>query len=413
MICPVCNGTIRANAHFCAHCQAPLLLEDKYRIVRRIGIGGFGAVYQAEQLNLGGALCAVKELASDANANPQQVQQTEAQFQFEATVLAELKHPALPRVTDFFLAGKHRYLVMDFVPGETCEELLEQNGAPLPEAQLTEWTCALCDVLTYLHSRPLPVIHRDVKPSNIKRTLDGGLVLLDFGIAKQLAAGKGTAAAARAVSPPYSPLEQYGRGKGTDTRSDIYALGATMYHLATNHLPPEAPDRSQERLIPPRELNATLSQKFEVVILQAMAVKPEERFASANEMKQALTAPGSSPRRSASSTARLPASSPLPVTYTPAIAIPRTRQVSSNWIWTGALLFATITCILLISFRGVLQTIPPPLGQASATPTPTVTTATGTATATRMPATATGTASRIPISPTPPKEPIERDTKWN
>jgi hypothetical protein len=144
--------------------------------------------------------------------------------------------------------------------------------------------------LTYLHTRqPSPVIHRDVKPANIKITPDGKLKLIDFGISKVLA--KGTGDAARAVSPPYSPLEQYGKGLRTDARSDVYALGVTLYALLTNHLPPEAPDRATEVVLPPRQLNPALSPHTEVVILKAMAEKADERYQSAAEMKQALSTP--------------------------------------------------------------------------------------------------------------------------
>jgi serine/threonine-protein kinase len=183
---------------------------------------------------------------------------------------------------------------MEYVEGETLEERLARSGAPLPENQVLAWAQELCDVLTYLHTRqPNPVIHRDVKPSNVKITPDGKLKLIDFGIAKLLAAGVGTAAAARAVSPPYSPMEQY--GKGTDARSDIYALGVTLYQLLTNHLPPEAPDRAAEAVVPPRQWNSTLSLNTEATILKTMAERATDRFQSAAEVKRALTTPAPQP----------------------------------------------------------------------------------------------------------------------
>jgi serine/threonine protein kinase len=288
--CCVCNHPNRTNAKFCAHCRAPLILQNKYRITRLLGRGGYGAVYQAEQLHLGNAPCAVKELLPDPKATPAQQQAASEQFRLEAGLLANLNHPALPKVTDFFTEGNSHFLVMEYVEGETLEERLTRNGGPLPKAQVLAWASELCDVLTYLHTRqPSPVIHRDVKPANIKITPDGKLKLIDFGISKVLA--KGTGDAARAVSPPYSPLEQYGKGLRTDARSDIYALGVTLYELLTNRLPPEAPDRATEAVIPPRQFNPALSPHTETVILKAMAEKADERYQSAVELKQALTTP--------------------------------------------------------------------------------------------------------------------------
>jgi len=290
MNCPSCQHVNRPNAHFCAHCRAPLLLQDKYRIVRLLGRGGYGAVYYAEQLHLGGAPCAVKELLPDPNATPQQEQQAATQFQFEANVLARLSDPALPKVTDSFREGGRYYLVMEYVEGETLEDILARAGRPLPEAQILGWASVLCDALTYLHTRqPNPVIHRDIKPVNIKITPDGKLKLIDFGIAKLMAFGAGTATAARAVSPPYSPLEQY--GTGTDARSDIYAVGVTLYQLLTNHLPPEGPDRMTKPLTPPRQINPAVSANTDALILKAIAVMPADRFQSAAEMQRALTGP--------------------------------------------------------------------------------------------------------------------------
>jgi serine/threonine-protein kinase len=269
-------------------------LQGTYRITRLLGSGGYGAVYQAEQTHLGNVPCAIKELQPDPKATPQQIQKAAEQFQLEASLLAGLNHPSLPRVTNFFAEGGRYYLVMDYVEGETLEERLERNRGPLSEAQVLVWADELCDVLTYLHTRqPSPVIHRDVKPANIKITPDGRLKLIDFGISKVLA--KGTGDAARAVSPPYSPLEQYGKGISTDARSDIYALGVTLYQLLTNHLPPHAPDRLNETLILPRQLNPAVSPMTEAVILKAIEEKPAGRHQNAEEMKWAFKTPPANP----------------------------------------------------------------------------------------------------------------------
>lgn len=284
MHCYSCGQTNRPDAHFCFNCRAPLLLQNKYRITGQLGRGGFGSVYYAQQTHLGDFSCAIKELVLDASTPPQQLTQAAAQFQFEASILARLSEPTLPRVTDFFTEGNRYYLVMEYVEGETLEERLLRAGAPLSEREVLAWAEVLCDTLTYLHSQNPPVIHRDIKPSNIKLTPQGRVKLLDFGIAK-LVAGN-TFTAARAVSPPYAPLEQY--GKGTTPRTDIYALGATLYQLLTNALPPEAPDRASEPLIAPRQINPALSSGTEAAILKAMAERPADRFQNAHELKDAL-----------------------------------------------------------------------------------------------------------------------------
>ncbi len=346
MICAPCGRTNRPNARFCANCRAPLLLQNKYKITRLLGRGGYGAVYLAEQLHLGGAVCAIKELFSDANATPQQAQQSAQQFLFEASVLAKLNHPGLPRVTDFFNEGSRYYLAMDYVEGDTLEERLARNGSPLPESQVATWTAELCDILTYLHTRqPNPVIHRDIKPSNIKITPEGRVELIDFGIAKLLVSGVGTIAAARAVSPPYAPMEQY--GTGTDTRSDVYALGVTMYQLSTNQLPPEAPDRATQGVIPPRRWNVALTANMDDVILKAMAEKPAERFQSAAEMKQALNAKRIQPQQIALPSFQPPAMSPQPVAYT-AVTQPRVRTATAIWAILAAILVTVISLNVII-----------------------------------------------------------------
>ena len=286
MICSSCHHANRPQAQFCAKCGAPLHLQNKYRIVRLLGRGGYSAVYEAEHLGLGGARFAIKELLPETNATPAQRQIASNQFRFEASILAKLNHPMLPKVTDFFTERGRDYLVMEFVPGQTLEQLLAQANAPLPEAQILEWANELCGALNYLHAQQPPVIHRDVKPSNIKITPDNKIKLLDFGISKLMSGSGGTGTAARAVTAPYSPLEQYGRG--TDARSDIYALGVTLYQLLTNHLPPAAPDRTTEAVISPRYWNPLLSTNTEAVVLKAISIQPADRFQSVLSFQSAL-----------------------------------------------------------------------------------------------------------------------------
>jgi serine/threonine-protein kinase len=217
------------------------------------------------------------------------------QFLREATVLARLDHPNLPKVSDFFSVGPRDYLVMDYVPGKDLRALMQdarQRGAFLSEEDVLAWASQLSDALTYLHSQTPPLVHRDVKPSNLKITPNGLLKLVDFGLVKALIPdemtitviqGRGTAL--------YTPLEQYGGDSlHTDVRSDLYALGCTLYHLLTNTPPVDARQRflSPESLPSPRSLNPAVSSRTERAILWAMELHPADRPESAESLRQYL-----------------------------------------------------------------------------------------------------------------------------
>lgn len=261
-------------------------IQGRYCVVRLLGEGNFGAVYLVQDTRLGGKSLALKE-SFDSSAEAQQ------QFQLEANLLASLSHPNLPRVSDYFIEPTGRqYLVMDFIEGQDLAELIINRRTPLPEAQALTWMIQVCQAVAYLHSqRPRPIIHRDIKPPNIKITPAGQAVLVDFGIAKLYEPHKGTARIAKAFSPGFSPYEQY--TGSTDARSDVYALGATLYCMLTATVPPDA---FQERLIkqmpltPPRRINPQISPAVEQVILQAMEMDANRRFPSAVELLQALQA---------------------------------------------------------------------------------------------------------------------------
>ena len=267
--------------------QTGEVLNNRYRIAGLLGQGGMGAVYRAWDLNLKMAV-AVKENA-DASADAQR------QFEREATLLAHLSHPNLPRVSDHFtLPGARQYLVMDYVEGEDLESMLARLGA-LPEEQAVAWVSQVCDALAYLHRQDPPVIHRDIKPANIRITRDGRAMLVDFGISKLFEPGGRTTVGARAVTPGYSPPEQYGDG-ATDARSDTYALGATLYHLLTGSPPPESIKRmvNAAELASPRALNPAISPVVERAVLGALALPTDRRFQNAGALKAAL-ASGATP----------------------------------------------------------------------------------------------------------------------
>ena len=261
--------------------RAGQVLHNRYRIEALLGQGGMGAVYRAWDISLDVPVAIKENLDSSAEAR--------TQFGHEARILARLSHPNLPRVTDhFFIPSQGQYLVMDFVEGEDLGSMLQRLGA-LPEPQVLTWITQICDALAYLHSQPSPIIHRDIKPTNIKVRIDGKAMLVDFGIAKVYDPKLATTIGAKAVTPGYSPPEQYGIGT-TDARSDIYALGATLYHLLTGQAPPESVQRlaEQKQMVAPRQINQQITPLVEQVILKAVEVTTERRFQNIVELRNAL-----------------------------------------------------------------------------------------------------------------------------
>jgi len=271
------------------------VMRNRYQIRERIGRGGMGSIYLAEDLRLSGRVCALKEVLYDWNLPDDILDQAREQFLREATILARLDHPNLPKVSDFFSSGQRDYLVMDYVPGDDLRTLMQnarRNKTFLAEKQVLDWANQLADALVFLHRQEPPIIHRDIKPSNLKVTPEGLVKLVDFGLVKILAPeevtitviqGQGTAL--------YTPLEQYGSdGLHTDVRADIYSFGATLYHLLTNTAPADARKRflEPESLPLPRQVNPSLSQRTERAILWAMELHPDERPESIEMLRQAL-----------------------------------------------------------------------------------------------------------------------------
>jgi len=257
------------------------ILNDRYRILSILGQGGFGAVYRAADMTLKRP-CAVKE-------NLDTTEDAQRQFEKEAIVLAQLAHPNLPRVQDHFtIPGQGQYLVMDFVDGEDLQTIIAQGGRIDPETAL-DWIGQIASALTYLHHQKPPVIHRDIKPANIKVTEDGRAFLVDFGLVKIFDPHLRTTVGARAVTPGYSPPEQYGQGN-TDVRTDIYALGATLYTLLTGLEPQESVQRVvEDQLIPVQAANARVRGPIASAIRRAMDLRPSKRYGNVGDFEQALT----------------------------------------------------------------------------------------------------------------------------
>ncbi|MEW6180840.1 MAG: serine/threonine-protein kinase [Chloroflexota bacterium] len=271
------------------------VLRGRYQIVRIIGQGGMGSIYLANDLRLEGRQCALKEVEHDRSLPPELLQEARDQFFREATVLARLDHPNLPKVSDFFSIGPRDYLVMDYIPGRDLRTLMmeaRQENRFLSEAEVLNWADQLANALSYLHSQNPPILHRDIKPSNLKLTPNGLLKLVDFGLVKVLAPGEVTITVLQGQGTAiYTPLEQYGGDSGhTDVRSDIYAFGATLYHLLTNEPPADARERflDPQRLIPPRQINPDISIRTERCILWAMGLHPDERPESVEVFRKSL-----------------------------------------------------------------------------------------------------------------------------
>ncbi|MCG3212200.1 MAG: Protein TolB [Anaerolineae bacterium] len=301
-MCPNCSFDNPSTTRVCVQCKTPLrnllgkdiLLGQRYKLASVLGCGAMGAVYLADDLRLKGRRCAIKENLPDPGAPVNVQNRAREQFLAEASVLARLDHPNLPKVSDYFIFDDREYLVMDYVEGDDLESRLERTRQPLEEKSVVLWADQVLDALNYLHNqRPQPIIHRDIKPANLRVDLYNRVKLVDFGLVKLFDADSPeTKAELRGIgTPAYAPLEQFaGSDEHTDSRSDIYSLGATLYHLLTNIPPVEVHRRllKPESLVKPRALNPALSENTELVILRAIAIYPDERYQSADEMRQAL-----------------------------------------------------------------------------------------------------------------------------
>ena len=309
--CPQCGQTNPTGSRFCNNCGAVLaptgpqpppsapkypptatgtgqlppqtLLAGRYVILRRIGRGGMGSVYQAADTRIPGKTWAIKEMSDAAITNPLEKQQAHAAFHREALMLASLDHANLPKVTDNFTQEGKQYLVMDFIEGETLTNRLTRKGrGPLEVDTVIGWAEQLCDVLEYLHSQDPPVVFRDLKPGNVMVTADGTVKLIDFGIARIFKPGK-AADTAYFGTAGYAPREQYGKGQ-TDARSDVYALGATLHHLLTGEDPTDHPFQFEDI----RQLNPEVPPHVADAVTQALSDDPGDRWPKAAEMKAAL-----------------------------------------------------------------------------------------------------------------------------
>jgi serine/threonine protein kinase len=329
-----CMAENPAGAERCARCGRPLQYAlsayatgeqvGPYRVLRRIGQGGFGAVYEVEDGRAPGRRYALK-----VSFDPDAV----AALQREFALLERLRHDHLPRYVDMFTVEGYGHLVMEFIPGQSLEDVLEARGAALPEAQVLAYAVQLCQVLGDLHANTPPLIHRDIKPANIRITPDGRIVLVDFGLVKR--GGEQTVQSMRGIGTvQYAPFEQFGNGS-TDARSDQYSLAATLYHLASGHEPASVVERisgDADALVPPERLNPAISPHVSRALVRGLAIRAADRWPSVAVFGRALLG---APVEAASAPAEAPApTSNLPWGAKPTPPAAPPAAPASNLPWT-------------------------------------------------------------------------------
>ncbi len=267
------------------------VLNARYEIVRRIGGGGMGAVYLAKDRNLGDAPRAVKEMV-EAHLDPTQHEKAIGDFKRESLLLTSLEHPSIPTIYDYFYdeALSRFYLVMKFISGgDLASRLRTAPGGRVDEKTVADWGMQAADVLEYLHSRPKPIIYRDLKPANLMIDGNSGRVMMiDFGIARWVKQEEKGVTAVGTMG--YAPPELFG-GR-VEPRSDVYSLGATLFHLVTGSDPQDNPLLifDFQKNPRPRQIAPAISDEMEQILMRSVEYKPEDRFASAGAMRDALAA---------------------------------------------------------------------------------------------------------------------------
>lgn len=347
------------------------ILHQRYQVLEHIGDGGMGAVYRALDMRLDNNVAVKRMLLSPL---PERV----AAFQREARLLARLHHPALPAVHDHFAEQGDHFLVMEYIEGQDLSELLRANGGPFDARTVLLWADLLLDALNYLHKQQPAVIHRDIKPHNLKLAPNGQIMLLDFGLAKGAAGANGADHEGRSVhgfTLQYAPFEQI-RGAGTDARSDLYALAATLYHLLAGVPPPNAPTRvgaqndHQPDPLPPLNIRVpNLPPEIDAALRKSLAMKPEDRHASAAELRAELRAAPTPPPALPVVPARTHAEPTLPpphasesadsVSVSAAPRVPAPARTAPLLILALALSIGMLALMVLIAVApGTLRRVP-------------------------------------------------------
>ena len=335
-------------------------LSGRYKVEKVLGRGGMGAVYLATMESLGNKAVAVKEMELQATLE-RAGEQAVAQFRREATFLAHLDHPNLVKVTDFFSEGGKHYLVMDYVEGETLQEVLERRRKPFSWQELKPVARDLVKVLAYLHNRTPPILFRDLKPANIMVDRQGRVKLIDFGIARTANPGLETSTFLKGTGTNgFSPIEQYGTGETTDKRSDIYAFGATLYYLLTGKLPPNAVSRVSlgKELIPAGQLNPDLPLGMEGALSKCLEVRQDKR---PGDMREVAKMFGRLPTRSATAEQKR---AQFEAEYD--VCVLSDRRSSSAAPWAAALAVLGVACMATVSL--FVQSVGAQVAAAEAAP---------------------------------------------
>lgn len=349
------------------------LLNNRYRIEEIIARGGMGAIYCGIDESLNVKVAIKENLALSADAA--------RQFRKEATILANLRHPNLPRVTDHFtLPDQGQYLVMDYIEGDDLRQRITHFGK-LPEDEVILIGIAICDALEYLHTRTPAVLHRDIKPGNIKITPAGQVCLVDFGLAKLTQTGVATTTGAQGLTPGFAPPEQY--GQGTEPRSDIYSLGASLYTALSGSIPEDGLSRAMNNgeLTSILVHNPALSPRLAAVIGKAMSISPDDRHPSAASFKHALLESSTAVRRKHQQMSEIQiastvtgvatlASSSAPFPTAPAFGQKRTRTKMALLITIPVLLLGLCAGGAFIFRQSISQSISA-LAPAASAPSPT------------------------------------------
>ena len=328
--------------------QEGSVLKGRYRIDEIIAQGGMGAIYKATDMALEVTVALKENFFSEEVAI--------RQFKAEAQILANLRHPNLPRVTDHFeIEDQGQYLIMDFIDGDDLKDILNNRGI-ISEEEAIKIGIDICNALDYLHRRQPPVVHRDIKPGNVKFSSSGVVHLVDFGLAKQAIAGEQTMTGAQALTPGFAPPEQY--GKGTDPRTDIYSLGATLFAAVTLEAPPDGLTRAttDATFLDISAKNPAISQEFSAVINKAMEIHTENRYQSAREFRIALqTLQESINKREELSSSLNEATRLAPAVVDSEPVETPVAKKSSWWIPVGIVGFLAVVGVVIIALSGIFQ----------------------------------------------------------